>query len=96
MPATDFIRYCADCDLGREAMIEGAESEAERDTAKREHPRVLATKSDIDGTPLCARCLEYRREDRRVDLYERQLAEAPEAIAAADAAFEEALGGRKS
>ncbi len=72
MPATDFIRYCAHCGLGREAMIEGAESEAERDTAKREHPRVLATKTDIDGTPLCARCLEYRREDRKVDLYERQ------------------------
>lgn len=72
MPASDLISYCAHCDVGREALIEGAESEAERATVKRENPRRLATEQDIDGTLLCARCLDYRREDRRVDLYERQ------------------------
>lgn len=74
MPATDLTPYCADCDLSRQAALEGAETEAERAVALRDHPRRMAPKKDIDGTPLCVKCLEHRREGRRIDLLERQQA----------------------
>jgi len=79
MPAADFVKYCASCDL-EHSLAKGADFSVRVAT-----PRRLATKTDVDGTPLCAQCLEYRREDRRIDLYERH----------ADAAFEAAERRKK-
>ncbi len=66
------IIYCADGDLMREAIADGADSEAERDELLNAHPRIVASTDDIDGTPLCRRCLDYRRVDRYVDYLERK------------------------
>lgn len=81
MPATDFVRYCAHCDLSREAIAHGATTETERAGLLTGHPRRLATKTDADGTPLCAACLEYVREHRRLDFFDRTV---PGNVAAAD------------
>jgi hypothetical protein len=66
------IIYCADCDLTREANADGADSEAERVELLNVRPRVVAETDDIDGTPLCRRCLDYRRTDRHLDYLERK------------------------
>ena len=63
----DPVPYCADCDSMRLALADGAETEAERERVLRDNPRVFARKRDLDGTPLCEKCLEYRRADRLVD-----------------------------
>ncbi len=88
MPAAELVRYCAHCDLDRQGAIESAESDAERADAERENPRRVAKKTDIDGTPLCKRCFEYRRADRQVDYFEQQLETLPPVLTQADAAFE--------
>jgi hypothetical protein len=67
MPARDLVTYCAACDANRLGIADGADTDAERAELLAQHPRVLATKTDVDGTPLCAQCLEYEREERRLE-----------------------------
>jgi hypothetical protein len=69
MPAVDLIRYCAACDQGRAKLAEAAETADARLAVLREHPRRLATKTDLDGTPVCARCLESLAEQRKASYY---------------------------
>jgi hypothetical protein len=80
MPAADLVPYCAACDEGRAALAEAAESDEARAAILREHPRRLATKSDITGRPLCARCLEYMSEDRKVGFYFDQNGKARDSV----------------
>jgi hypothetical protein len=72
MPAADLVRYCASCDDGRAALAEAAESDEARAALLREHPRRLATKTDVAGKPVCARCLEYISESRKAGFYFEQ------------------------
>jgi len=72
MPAVDLIRYCATCDEGRAALAEAADSDEARLAVLREHPRHLATKTDIAGAPVCARCLEALVEHRKTSFYFEQ------------------------
>jgi hypothetical protein len=67
MPAADLVRYCAHCDSARAYAVECAEDASGRAAALAESPRKLATKTDIDGTHLCARCQEYAEGERRLD-----------------------------
>lgn len=69
MPADDWVRYCAACDAGRAALANAAEDDAARAAILREHPRRLATKTDVSGTPMCARCLQYASESRKAGFY---------------------------
>ena len=73
MPAADLVRYCAACDLGRAKLAEAAENDEARAAILREHPRRLATKTDVAGTPMCARCLEYAAQTRKAGFYFEQL-----------------------
>jgi hypothetical protein len=72
MPAADLVPYCTPCDEGRNLLAAGAESEEARAAILREHPRRLATKTDIVGTPMCARCLEYAAKHRTAGFYFEQ------------------------
>lgn len=58
MPAVDFLRYCTICDDERAALAAAAPNDEARQAVLREHPRHMATKTDIAGNPLCARCLD--------------------------------------
>lgn len=69
MPAADLVPYCAACDLGRAALAQNAENEEARAAILREHPRRLATKTDVAGTPMCARCLDYAAQNRKAGFY---------------------------
>ena len=69
MPAVDLIRYCAACDEGRAKLADEAETSEARLAVLREHPRRLATKTDLDGTPVCARCLEGLSQHRKATYY---------------------------
>jgi hypothetical protein len=80
MPAADLIRYCASCDDGRAALAAATESEEARAAVLREHPRRLATKTDIAGTPVCAQCLEHRSEDRKAGFYFEQHGKARDSV----------------
>ena len=72
MPAADLVPHCAVCDLGRSVLAEAAENDEARAAVLREHPRRLATKTDIAGTPMCARCLEYASQNRKASFYFEQ------------------------
>jgi hypothetical protein len=72
MPAADLVPYCTPCDEGRNLLAAGAETEDARAAIFREHPRRLATKKDLDGTPMCARCLEYAAKHRTAGFYFEQ------------------------
>jgi hypothetical protein len=72
MPAVDLIQYCASCDQARELLAAAADAEDARVAVLREHPRRLATKTDVAGTPMCARCLEYATEHRKAGFYFEQ------------------------
>lgn len=80
MPATDLIRYCAACDEGRTALAAIAESDEARASVLREHPRRLATKTDIAGTPVCAQCLENRSAGRKAGFYFEQHGKARDSV----------------
>jgi hypothetical protein len=80
MPAADLIRYCAACDEGRAALAAAAESDEARTAVLREHPRRLATKVDIAGTPMCARCLEYAAQSRKAGFYFEQIDKPRESV----------------
>jgi hypothetical protein len=69
MPAVDFIRYCTACDEARDALAAAAPSAEARQEILREHPRHMATKTDIAGNPVCARCLEVLSERRRASFH---------------------------
>jgi hypothetical protein len=69
MPVVDLVHYCAACDEGRAKLAEAADSNEARMAVLREHPRRLATKTDIDGTPVCARCLEGLAQHRKANYY---------------------------
>ena len=69
MPAADLVPYCAACDQGRALLAEAAENAEARSAVLREHPRRVATKTDVDGTPLCARCLQYAAQHRTAGFY---------------------------
>jgi len=69
MPADDLVTYCASCDQGREVLAAAAENDEARVAVLREHPRRLATKTDVEGTPLCARCLQYSSQHRKAGFY---------------------------
>jgi hypothetical protein len=69
MPAADLVPYCAACDQGRALLAAAAEDDAARAAVLREHPRRLATKTDVEGTPLCARCLQYASQHRKAGFY---------------------------
>ena len=69
MSVADLIPYCTVCDLGRAALAEAAEGEEARAAVLREHPRRIATKTDVAGTPMCARCLEYASQNRKAGFY---------------------------
>jgi len=69
MPAADFIRYCTACDETRAALAAAAPNEEARAAVLREHPRHMATKTDIAGQPVCARCLEILSERRRASFH---------------------------
>jgi hypothetical protein len=69
MPAVDFIRYCTSCDQAREALAAAAPNEEARLAVLREHPRHMATKTDIAGNPVCAPCLEVLSERRRASFH---------------------------
>jgi hypothetical protein len=73
MPAADLVTYCAACDEGRAALAGVAQDEEARAAVLREHPRRLATKTDVAGTPLCARCLQSTSENRKAGFYFEQL-----------------------
>jgi len=73
MPARDLIAYCADCDATRLALADGASGDAERAAVLSASPRRLAMKHDVDGSALCVKCLEQRRENRRIELSKREL-----------------------
>jgi hypothetical protein len=72
MPAAELVPYCASCDQGRALLAAAAEDEEARAAVLREHPRRLATKKDIAGTPMCARCLEYSAQHRLAGFYFEQ------------------------
>jgi hypothetical protein len=72
MPAVDLIQYCASCDQARELLAAAADDENARAAVLREHPRRLATKTDVAGTPMCARCLEYATQHRAAGYYFEQ------------------------
>lgn len=72
MPAVDLIQYCASCDQARELLAAAADTEDARVAVLREHPRRLATKTDVAGTPMCARCLEYATQHRKAGFYFEQ------------------------
>jgi len=80
MPAADLVRYCAACDEGRNKLAEAAESEEARAAILREHPRRLATKTDVAGTPVCARCLEYMSEHRKAGFHFDQVGKPRESV----------------
>ena len=80
MPAADLIRYCAACDEGRAALAAAAENDEARAAVLREHPRRLATKVDIAGTPMCARCLEYAAQSRKAGFYFEQIDKPRESV----------------
>jgi hypothetical protein len=80
MPATDLVRYCVACDEGRAALATAAESDEAREAVLREHPRRLATKTDVAGTPVCARCLEYMSEHRKAGFYFEQNGKARDSV----------------
>lgn len=80
MPAADLIRYCAACDEGRAALAAAAENDEARDAILREHPRHLATKTDVAGTPMCARCLEYKAQGRKAGFYFEQIDKPRESV----------------
>ena len=69
MPAADFIRYCTACDEARAALAAAAPTEEARAAVLREHPRRLATKTDIAGQPVCAPCLAALSERRRASFH---------------------------
>jgi hypothetical protein len=69
MPVVDLVHYCAACDEGRAKLAEEADSDDARLAVLREHPRRLATKTDIDGTPVCARCLDGLKDRRKASYY---------------------------
>ena len=69
MPAAELVRYCATCDLGRATLADAAETDEARAAILREHPRRLATKTDVSGTSMCARCLQYASENRKAGFY---------------------------
>ena len=69
MPAADFIRYCTACDDTRTALAAAASTEEARAAILRDHPRRMATKTDIAGEPVCARCLEMLSERRRASFH---------------------------
>jgi hypothetical protein len=69
MPAADLVPYCASCDHARSLLAASADSEEARAAVLSEHPRRLATKTDVDGTPMCARCLEYAAQHRKAGFY---------------------------
>jgi hypothetical protein len=72
MPAADLVQYCITCDEGRTLLAAGAEDDDARAAILREHPRRLATKTDVDGSPLCARCLENAAKHRAAGFYFEQ------------------------
>lgn len=72
VPAADLVRYCVTCDEGRAALAAAAGSDEARAEVLREHPRRLATKTDVAGTPMCARCLEYMAKHRKAGFYFEQ------------------------
>ena len=80
MPAADLVRYCAACDEGRAALAAAAGSDEAREEVLREHPRRLATKTDVTGAPVCARCLESMAEHRKAGFYFEQNATARDSI----------------
>ena len=80
MPAADLIRYCAACDEGRAALAAAAENEEARAAILREHPRHLATKTDVGGAPLCARCLAYKAQGRTAGFFFEPLDKPRESI----------------
>ena len=80
MPAADLVQYCTACDDGRTALVAGVESEEARAAILREHPRRLATKTDVDGRPVCARCLESLADQRKAGFYFDQNATARDSI----------------
>lgn len=69
MPAAELIRYCSACDERRAALAEAAADAGERAAILRDHPRHLATKTDVDGKPVCARCLESHAQHRKASFY---------------------------
>jgi hypothetical protein len=71
MKHPDRVPYCSSCDSDREALLEGAETEEERERILREYPPTFAKKRDIDGKPICDRCLDYRLGDLPIELHER-------------------------
>jgi hypothetical protein len=71
MPAVELIQYCTACDEAR-ALLAAAADEDARASVLREHPRRLATKTDVEGTPLCGRCLEYATQHRKAGFYFEQ------------------------
>jgi hypothetical protein len=80
MPAADLIRYCAACDEGRAALAAAAENDEARAAVLREHPRRIATKVDIAGAPMCARCLEYAAQSRKAGFYFEQIDKPRESV----------------
>jgi hypothetical protein len=72
MPAVELIQYCASCDEARALLAASADGEEARAAVLREHPRRLATKTDVAGTPMCARCLEYATQHRTAGFYFEQ------------------------
>jgi hypothetical protein len=69
VPAVDLVPYCVACDEGRAALAAAAEGPEAQAEVLREHPRRLATKTDVAGTPLCARCLESVADRRKAGFY---------------------------
>jgi hypothetical protein len=69
MPAVDFFRYCTACDEARAALADAAPNEEERQAILREHPRRMATKTDIAGKPVCAHCLDSLAERRKASFH---------------------------
>lgn len=80
MPAADLVPYCSACDEGRAALAEAAENDESRAAVLREHPRRLATKTDIAGIPVCARCLEYKSAGRKAGFYFEQNGKARDSV----------------
>jgi hypothetical protein len=58
-------KFCELCDLRRGALEDGAETDEERKLILEKHPRRAATKTDIDGTPLCIGCLDWELQERK-------------------------------
>lgn len=72
MPVDDLVPYCASCDHARALLAAAADDEEARVAVLREHPRRIATKKDVEGTPMCARCLEYATQHRKAGFYFEQ------------------------